>query len=311
MAAVVVGAAERSERFPKMSIRDDVWGLWSAEGQIAALSASVVALADALGLSNAGTLDDALSDPDFDFNTVLLAHQTGQALPALLAALGVDGAEAEALHDPALSDTALMIVCQDSLSALALGVGDAVDALLTLTEVHQLDGAGLWLAQHLSAGLQAQMMLLATRDALPAQIPKTLRATAPLADALSLTVPDLPWTADRWPVGDQATSVQALSGLLGAFGVATTGIHSAAARCFDPAAERDGLHALHQEAATALDGLLSSLDQWSPERAGLNAHEAATEGTVALVQGALARAREVLEQAAGDPADASDEPTGD
>ena len=58
------------------------------------------------------------------------------------------------------------------------------------------------------------MMLLATRDALPTQVPANIRATAPIADALSLTVPDLPWTADRWPLADQVSALQSLCGVL-------------------------------------------------------------------------------------------------
>lgn len=281
-----------------MMVRDEIDALWSAEGQAAALSACVVALADALSHSAAASLDDRLSAPDFDFTAVVRALGPGQGVAALLSEAGFG--DAEDLHDPSLNDTALMIVSQDSLSALAVTLGDAVDALMTMTEVHQLEGQGLWLAQHLSAALQSQMMLLATRDALPAQVPATLRATAALANALSLTVPDLPWTADRWPLADQVSSIQGLSGVFRAFGVATGPLHQAALSCFESGFSSDCLRDLHREAAIGLVALNSALDQWS---APANA-EAATDSEVALIQGALARAREVLEQSTGDtPAD--------
>ena len=152
-----------------MMAREEIDALWSAEGQAAALSACVVALADALGHGSAASLDDRLSAPDFDFTAVVHALDTGEAVAALLSETGF-GSETD-LHDASLNDTALMIVSQDSLSALAVMLGEAIDALMTMTEVHQLEGQGLWLAQHLSAALQGQMMLLATRDALPVQVP--------------------------------------------------------------------------------------------------------------------------------------------
>jgi len=277
-----------------MMAREEIDALWSAEGQAAALSACVVALADALGHGSAASLDDRLSAPDFDFTAVVHALDTGEAVAALLSETGF-GSETD-LHDASLNDTALMIVSQDSLSALAVMLGEAIDALMTMTEVHQLEGQGLWLAQHLSAALQGQMMMLATRDALPVQVPATIRATATLANALSLTVPDLPWTADRWPIADQVSSIQGLSGVLGAFGVPTGPLHQAAVACFESRFSTESLRDLHREAATGLAELNSALDQWSsaPDP------QAASDAEVALIQGALARAREVLEQSTGE-----------
>jgi len=183
-----------------------------------------------------------------------------------------------------------MIVCQDSLTALSALLGESVDALLTLTEVHQLEVQGLWLAQHLSAALQGQMMLMATRDALPAQVPASLKATA--------TVPDLPWTADRWPISDQVSSLQSLSGLLQGFDVEAGVVLEAAKMCAESRFTADALGRLHCEMGQALDDLNRALDQWSPPS---QAQQLASQGEVALVQGALARARDVLEQATGEP----------
>lgn len=279
------------------SALDDIEALWSVEGRTAALAASVVALADALGLEEATVLDNTLSAPTFDFSAIILAQSdTGSALPALLAEAGFAGHPA--LSDPSLDDTALMIVCQDSLTALSALLGESVDALLTLTEVHQLEVQGLWLAQNLSAALQGQMMLMATRDALPAQVPASLKATAGLAQELSLTVPDLPWTADRWPISDQVSSLQSLSGLLQGFDVEAGVVLEAAKMCAESRFTADALGRLHREMGQALDDLNRALDQWSPPS---QAQQLASPGEVALVQGALARARDVLEQATGEP----------
>ncbi len=294
-----------------MDARAEIDALWSVEGQVAALAACVVALADALGLEVAGTLDDRLSAEDFDFSAVAAALAGSDAeaeaeaevrgphvaLTALLAEAGF--ASIEALHDPSLEDTAFMITCHDSLSAISVMLGESVDALLTLTEVHQLDAQGLWLAQYLSAALQGQMMLLATRDALPAQVPANIRATAPMADALSLTVPDLPWTADRWPLADQVSALQSLCGVLQGFGLDLEGqgVLGAATACISSGYAPATLRSLHLKTADALDGLNRVLDQWSPTPNPA----LASEPEVALVQGALARARDVLEQATGEP----------
>lgn len=279
------------------SALDDIEALWSVEGRTAALAASVVALADALGLEEATALDNNLSAPTFDFSAIVRAQsETGAALPALLAEAGFAGHAA--LSDPSLDDTALMVVCQDSLTALCALLGESVEALLTLTEVHQLDVQGLWLAQHLSAALQGQMMLLATRDALPAQVPASLKATAGLAQELSLTVPDLPWTADRWPLSDQVSSIQSLAGLLQAFGVEAGGVLEAAKLSAESRFTADALGTLHRQAGQALEGLNRALDQWSPTT---QTQQPASQGEVALIQGALARSRDVLEQATGEP----------
>ena len=173
---------------------------------------------------------------------------------------------------------------------------EAVDALLTMTEVHQLEAQGLWLAQQLSAALQGQMMVLATRDALPAQVTATIRSTAVLANALSLTVPDRPWTADRWPLVDQVSSLQGLGGLMRAIGVETDRFYAAVTACFNSGYTAEALRDLHLEAASGLEALNGALDQWSSDPTP----PAASSGEVALIQGALARARDVLEQATGE-----------
>ena len=277
-----------------MTVRAEIELLWSAEGQVAALSATIVALADALGLPAATTLDEALSNEDFNFRPAVEGFDRGEALQALLTETGFG--DVEDLLDLSLNDTGLMIVSQDSLSTLALALGDIIDSLMTMTEVHQLDTTGLELAQHLSAALQGQMMVLATRDALPAQVPASLKATAVLANSLSLTVPDLPWLVDRWPVADQVSSLQGLSGLLTAFGVPAAPLHTAAMASFAQAHSGKALGDLHNHAATALDDLNAALDQWT---APLGA-QTASQSQIALTQGALARAREVLEQSTGE-----------
>lgn len=277
-----------------MSSADQIAALWSEEGRVAALSACVVALADAMEHPAATDLDEVLSSPDFDFTPVIDALARGQGVAALLTQSGLS--ETGALDDPSLNDTALMIVSQDSLEALGLMVGEAVDALLTMTEVHQLEAQGLWLAQQLSAALQGQMMVLATRDALPAQVTATIRSTAVLANALSLTVPDLPWTADRWPLVDQVSSLQGLGGLMRAFGVETDRFYAAVTACFNAGYTAEALRDLHLEAASGLEALNGALDQWSSDPTP----PAASSGEVALIQGALARARDVLEQATGE-----------
>lgn len=279
-----------------VTTRGEIEAIWSAEGQVAALAASVVALADAMGLEAASTLDERLSAPDFDFSTVLSAHtDTGSVLPALLRGVGLDAAEG--LNDPSLDDTALMIVCQDSLSLMSALIGESVDALLTLTEVHQLDAEGLRLAQYLSSALQGQMMMLATRDALPAQLPMTAKATAALANALALAVPDLPWTADRWPLADQVSTLQSLCGLMQGFDVETGGILNAATACAAGGFGASQIKVLHLETAAGLEHLNHALDQWSPA----SEPQPASTSEVVLIQGALARAREVLEHATGQP----------
>lgn len=277
-----------------MSGADQVAAFWSAEGQVAALSACVVALADALRNPAADDFDQRLSNPDFDFGPVIKALGTGQEVAALLAQTGLS--DLDALDDPSLSDTALMIVSQDSLEALGDMLGEVVDALLTLTEVHQLEAQGLWLAQQLSAALQGQMLLLATRDALPVQVSATIRSTAVLADTLSLTVPDLPWTADRWPLADQVSSLQGLGGLMRAFGVETKAFHDAVSTCLSTGYATDALRHLHAEAAIGLEALARALDQWSAEPETVPAET----DEITLIQGALARARDVLEQASGE-----------
>ena len=80
-----------------MMAREEIDALWSAEGQAAALSACVVALADALGHGSAASLDDRLSAPDFDFTAVVHALDTGEAVAALLSETGF-GSETD-LHD--------------------------------------------------------------------------------------------------------------------------------------------------------------------------------------------------------------------
>lgn len=277
-----------------MSSADQIAALWSEEGRVAALSACVVALADAMQHHAATDLDEVLSSPDFDFTPVIDALAQGQGVAALLTQSGLS--ETGALDDPSLNDTALMIVSQDSLEALGLMVGEAVDALLTMTEVHQLEAQGLWLAQQLSAALQGQMMVLATRDALPAQVTASIRSTAVLANALSLTVPDLPWTADRWPLVDQVSSLQGLGGLMRAFGVETDRFYAAVTACFNAGYRAEALRDLHLEAASGLEALNGALDQWSSDPTPA----AASSDEVALIQGALARARDVLEQATGE-----------
>ena len=261
---------------------------------MAALSACLVALADAQGLAAAGTLDQKLSDPDFDFHPVIAAFEAEGGVAALLTQTGLS--DLESLDDPSLSDTALMIVSQDSLEALGVMLGEVVDALLTMTEVHQLEAQGLWLAQQLSAALQGQMMLLATRDALPVQVTASIRATAVLADTLSLTVPDLPWTADRWPLADQVSSLQGLGGLMRAFGVETETFYNAVSACLHTGYALDPLQDLHKAAASGLETLQSALDQWASVPDPIPAEV----GEITLIQGALARARDVLEQASGD-----------
>ena len=277
-----------------MSGSQQIAALWSAEGRVAALSACLVALADALGHSAADELDQKLGHPDFNFDPVIEALKTEKGIAILLAQTGLS--DLEALDDSSLHDTALMIVSQDSLEALGVMLGEVVDALLTMTEVHQLEAQGLWLAQQLSAALQGQMMLLATRDALPVQVTASIRATAVLADTLSLTVPDLPWTADRWPIADQVSSLQGLGGLMRAFGVETEAFYQAVSVCLQTGYANHALEDLHTQAARGLDSLNGALDQWVSEPDPVPAKA----GEITLIQGALARARDVLEQASGE-----------
>lgn len=288
-----------------MTVAADIEAFWSPEGRVAALAASLVAAAEALDLGDeaaagraAGTtaagLDETLSSPDFDFAPVL-AHldQGGDALAVLLRQAGQP--ETSPLHDPALNDTSLMILCQDSLTRIDQALGEAVDRLLTLTEVHQLEATGLFLAQYLSAALQIQMVLAATRDALPVQVMARTRATAVIADRLALTVADLPWTEDRWPVLDQISGMISLSTLLAAFGVEVAGMRASLMETAAAGRGPEEVRAVadfYRAAGRGLDALVDRLDRWSAEPA-----EALSDGNLALVQGALARAREVLEAA--------------
>ena len=268
----------------------DIEALWSPEGQVAALAAAMVALSDALGLAETDQLDGQLSSPDFDFSPACAALDDGGAVEALLNQTGL--LSVPALNDASLLDTSLMILCQDSLVRVDQELGEVVDRLLTLTEVHQLETTGLKLAQHLSAALQIQMVLAATRDALPAQVTKETRATAALANALALTVPDLPWLEDRWPVVDQVSGLLSLSTLLAAFEIDVRPLRGHMMQAVDGrgAGEVASLAQLYGATAQGLEALTLKLDQWSADPA-----EALDETHLALVQGALARAREVLE----------------
>lgn len=268
----------------------DIEALWSPEGQVAALAAALVALSDALGLAESDQLDAQLSSPDFDFSPACAALDDGAAVEALLRQTGLQSVPA--LNDVSLLDTSLMILCQDSLVRVDQELGEVVDRLLTLTEVHQLETTGLKLAQHLSAALQIQMVLAATRDALPAQVTKETRATAALANALALTVPDLPWLEDRWPVVDQVSGLLSLSTLLAAFEIDVQTLRGHMMQAVDGrgAGEVASLAQLYGATAQGLEALTLKLDQWSADPA-----EALDETHLALVQGALARAREVLE----------------
>ncbi|MGB1146935.1 MAG: hypothetical protein ACPG4M_03500 [Alphaproteobacteria bacterium] len=273
-----------------MTASADIEALWSPEGQVAALAAALVALSDALGLAESDQLDAQLSSPDFDFSPACAALDDGAAVEALLRQTGLQSVPA--LNDVSLLDTSLMILCQDSLVRVDQELGEVVDRLLTLTEVHQLETTGLKLAQHLSAALQIQMVLAATRDALPAQVTKETRATAALANALALTVPDLPWLEDRWPVVDQVSGLLSLSTLLAAFEIDVQTLRGHMMQAVDGrgAGEVASLAQLYGATAQGLEALTLKLDQWSADPA-----EALDETHLALVQGALARAREVLE----------------
>lgn len=266
-------------------------------------AASILACAEAL--------EAALCSEDFDFELALAELSTRRAHLILLeqagmhVAEGVDTGLVTLLDDPSLYDTALMLICQDSLGLLVAEWGRVTEGLLTLVEVHQLDAAGLALAQHLQAALQGQMVLSATRDALPCQMPAGVVSAGALAEELGLQVPDLPWSVDPWPLTDIATALASAGPMLNALGGGDGNgamLRQAVENLFDATAKGEGApfgraveEGLGQSFAVALERVLAVnkvLDRWEKPAFVPGALTAEQHG---LVQGALARARALLE----------------
>ena len=221
--------------------------LWSDEGRLATLSAAMMAMADALSLSGTEAVEAALSAPGFNFAPALAGLDDRQAHRVLLEQIrtvapgALDAAGWARLEDPRLYDTAMMLLAQDSLGLMLDALGEASEQLLTLTEVHQQTATGLRLAQHLSAAVQGQAVLLATRAALPCHMPREPDCASGLAEALALQVPDLPWAGDPWPLTDIAAALSGLCPLIAAYhGDAAQRLADAAAAIVLAAAQGQG-----------------------------------------------------------------------
>ena len=294
------------------ALRDEVTMLWSDEGRLATLSAALVGLADALGLEGTEAVDAALSAPDFDFAPALEGLDDRQAHRVLLGQIraanpgALDAAGWARLDDPSIYDTAMMLLAQDSLGLMLDALGEASEQLLTLTEVHQQTATGLRLAQHLSAAVQGLAVLIATRAALPCQMPREPLGAAGLAEALGLQVPDLPWSVDPWPLTDIATALSGLCPLIASYhDDAAGGLADGAAalvmlvaqgqgqggRSFSLEVEDALCHAFDASMA-ALVALNRILDRWQ----GPRVDEALQPEVWQMVAATLARARAVLEE---------------
>ena len=284
--------------------------LWSDEGRLATLSAALVAMADALDLDGTEAVEAALSAPGFNFAPALAglddrqAHRILLELIMALAPGSLDAAGWARLEDPRLYDTAMMLLAQDSLGLMLDALGEVSEQLLTLTEVHQQTATGLRLAQHLSAALQGQAVLLATRAALPCQMPREPACTSGLAEALGLQVPDLPWAGDPWPLTDIAAALSGLCPLIAAYhGDAAQKLADAAAAIVLAAAQGQGARAFSLDTEDALGrgfdasmaalvALNRALDRWQ----GPRVDEALQPEAWRMVDATLARARAVMEE---------------
>lgn len=296
------------------ALQDEVTMLWSDEGRLATLSAALVALADALGLEGTEAVEAALSAADFDFAPALAGLDDRQAHRVLLGQIRaanpgtLDAAGWARLEDPGLYDTAMMLLAQDSLGLMLDALAEASEQLLTLTEVHQQTATGLRLAQHLSAAVQGQAVLLATRAALPCQMPREPACAAGLAEALGLQVPDLPWSVDPWPLMDIAAALSGLCPLIAAYHgdaaqrladgaaalVVAAGLgqgHGKGGRAFSLEVE-DALSHAFEASMAALVALNRALDRWQ----GPRVDEALQPEVWQMVAATLARARAVLEE---------------
>ena len=220
----------------------------------------------------------------------------------------LDAAGWARLEDPRLYDTAMMLLAQDSLGLMLDALGEASEQLLTLTEVHQQTATGLRLAQHLSAAVQGQAVLLATRAALPCQMPREPDCASGLAEALALQVPDLPWAGDPWPLTDIAAALSGLCPLIAAYhGDAARRLADAAAALVVAAAQgqsqgnggrafgldvEDALCRAFEDAMAALVALNRALDRWQ----GPRVDEALQPEAWQMVDAMLSRARAVMEE---------------
>ena len=284
--------------------------LWSVEGRLATLSAAMMAMADALSLSGTEAVEAALSAPGFNFAPALAGLDDRQAHRVLLEQIrtvapgALDAAGWARLEDPWLYDTAMMLLAQDSLGLMLDALGEASEQLLTLTEVHQQTATGLRLAQHLSAAVQGQAVLLATRAALPCQMPREPDCASGLAEALALQVPDLPWAGDPWPLTDIAAALSGLCPLIAAYhGDAAQKLADAAAAIVLAAAQGQGARAFSLDTEDALGrgfdasmaalvALNRALDRWQ----GPRMDEALQPEAWRMVDATLARARAVMEE---------------
>ena len=288
--------------------------LWSDEGRLATLSAAMMAVADALSLSGTEAVEAALSVPGFNFAPALAGLDDRQAHRVLLEQIrtvapgALDAAGWARLEDPRLYDTAMMLLAQDSLGLMLDALGEASEQLLTLTEVHQQTATGLRLAQHLSAAVQGQAVLLATRAALPCQMPREPDCASRLAEALALQVPDLPWAGDPWPLTDIAAALSGLCPLIAAYhGDAARRLADAAAALVVAAAQgqsqgnggrafgldvEDALCRAFEDAMAALVALNRALDRWQ----GPRVDEALQPEAWQMVDAMLSRARAVMEE---------------
>ena len=296
------------------ALQDEVTMLWSVEGRLATLSAAMMAMADALSLSGTEAVEAALSAPGFNFAPALAGLDDRQAHRVLLEQIrtvapgALDAAGWARLEDPWLYDTAMMLLAQDSLGLMLDALGEASEQLLTLTEVHQQTATGLRLAQHLSAALQGQAVLLATRAALPCQMPREPDCASGLAEALALQVPDLPWAGDPWPLTDIAAALSGLCPLIAAYhGDAARRLADAAAALVMAAAQgqsqgnggrafgldvEDALCRAFEDAMAALVALSRALDRWQ----GPRVDEALQPEAWQMVDAMLSRARAVMEE---------------
>ncbi|MEC8153583.1 MAG: hypothetical protein VX077_01695, partial [Pseudomonadota bacterium] len=292
------------------ALQDEVTMLWSDEGRLATLSAALAAMADALDLDGTEAVEAALSAPGFNFAPALVglddrqAHRVLLELIRALAPGSLDAAGWARLEDPRLYDTAMMLLAQDSLGLMLDALGEASEQLLTLTEVHQQTATGLRLAQHLSAAVQGQAVLLATRAALPCQMPREPACASGLAEALGLQVPDLPWADDPWPLTDIAAALSGLCPLIAAYhGDAAQRLADAAAAIVLAAAQGQGGRAFSLDTEDALGrgfdasmaalvALNRALDRWQ----GPRVDEALQPEAWRMVDATLARARAVMEE---------------
>ena len=285
--------------------------LWSDEGRLATLSAAMMAMADALSLSGTEAVEAALSAPGFNFAPALAGLDDRQAHRVLLEQIrtvapgALDAAGWARLEDPRLYDTAMMLLAQDSLGLMLDALGEASEQLLTLTEVHQQTATGLRLAQHLSAAVQGQAVLLAT-PVCPVDAGDSLASG--LAEALGLQVPDLPWAGDPWPLTDIAAALSGLCPLIAAYhGDAARRLADAAAALVMAAAQgqsqgnggrafgldvEDALCRAFEDAMAALVALSRALDRWQ----GPRVDEALQPEAWQMVDAMLSRARAVMEE---------------